>query len=182
MRLSQWPQCLQSKTRYPQCKPAKAGRQPAQNGAKSPHSLAIGAAFGAWLVPGDRRPVGLAVELAASTQGMAAALARHLVGCALADWCLPLPWASWGVPQPRWAQRRCRGAQPAGAVFAAQPCEVGKGGRVKSLTHPSRKPNVSLIFACGKSGEGGHFQHSVPGKTRLRAHHVQPGRWPNLKI
>ena len=100
MRLSQWPQCLQSKTRYPQCKPAKAGRQPAQNGAKSPRSLSIGAAFGAWLVPGDRRPAGLAVELAVSTQAMAAALARHLVGCALADWCLPLPWASWAHHKP----------------------------------------------------------------------------------
>ena len=140
MRLSQWPQCLQSKTRYPQCKPPKAGRQPAQNGAKSPRSLSIGVAFGAWLVSGDHRPAGLAVELAVSTQGTAAALARHLVGCALADWCLPLPWASWTYHSPAGHSAGALVPSLLALPLPRSRARWARGGWLKSLTHPSRKP------------------------------------------
>lgn len=53
---------------------------------------------GWWLV--ITRPVGLAVERAGSTHGMAAALACHLAGLALAALCLPLPGASLACHNP----------------------------------------------------------------------------------
>ena len=59
-----------------------------------------------------------------------------------------------GVPQARWAQRRCRGAQPAGAAFAAQPCEVGKGG-LKSLTHQKAGNRCIGRFLCAEVRGGG---------------------------
>ena len=163
MRLSQCLQLSQSKTRYPQCKPENAGRQSAQNGAKSPRFAVYWSCLavpGWWLV--ITRPVGLDVERSVSTHGMSAALACHLAGYPWPTPVLALPEASLACPSPAGhSAGRCRGAQPTGAAFSAQPCELGKGDKggacKKSGAHTPETERIGKFLRAQVGGGGGTF-------------------------